>query len=75
MVKGYDSERAADQAEGVDIGFVRLAPAVERDAEFVGAAGGREELRFVYTQRLVEQRDGGDCRFANADDPDLIGFD
>src|SRR5207249_1815384 len=44
MVEGDNAEGAADQAEGVDIGFVGLAPAVERDAELIGAAGRGEEF-------------------------------
>ena len=75
MVKRHHPERAADQAEGVDVGFVGLAPAVELDAELVGAAGRGEELGLVDAERLIEQGDRRDRRFADADDADLVGFD
>src|SRR5512142_509567 len=75
MMKWYDAERVADEAEGVDIGFVRLAPAVKCDPELVRAPGRGQEFGLVDPQRLVEHGNRGDCRLTDADNPDLIGFD
>ena len=47
MMEWHHAERASDQPERVDIGLVRIAPAVERNAELVGAASGGKKLRLV----------------------------
>src|SRR5207244_9031670 len=44
-------------------------------AQLVGSAGGGEELGLVDAERLVEQGDRRDGRFADPDDANLIGFD
>src|SRR5206468_2971145 len=75
MVEWDDAECAADEAERVHVAFVRLSPTFESNAQLVRAAGGRNELRLVDAQRVIELLDRGDRRFANANDPDLVGFD
>ena len=47
VMEGHDAQRASDEPEGMDIGFVGLAPAVECDAELVRPTGRSEEFGLV----------------------------
>jgi hypothetical protein len=66
--------RLAERPERMDVAIARTAPVAKLDPDFEGRAGRPHELGFVKPEHIVELFDVRKRRLANADGPDLIGF-
>src|SRR5258708_25163209 len=69
------TNRAADDAEGVDVFLVALMPADKLDAELVGRLGGANELLLIDAEPLNQTDERRYRGFADCNRPNLFGFD
>jgi hypothetical protein len=74
MMERNVGEVAAHRPEGMHVGMALLVPVDELDAELERALRLSQEIVLVDLEQLVELRDGGNRRLADADDADLGGF-
>ena len=63
-----------ESSERVEVALPRLAPIHELDSELEGGLGGGDELILVEPEHRVECHQRRDCRFADSDRADLVGF-
>ena len=75
LVDGDEVERFAKLAERVEIAMADFRPVDELDAQLEAALGRLHELVFGDPQRVVEQLDRRDRRFADPDGTDLLALD
>ena len=75
LVERQRAEVLTDLAETVDVAVAKPAPVHELDAQLERTAGTTDEVHLVQLQRLVEQLDHRDGRFADTDRADLIRLD
>src|SRR5947209_5775632 len=67
--------RAPHRPERVDVAVALARPVLEGNAELECRPRGADEILFADPHKLVEGARGRDGGFANADGPDLVGFD
>ena len=72
--QGARACQAADIAKRVEVLFACCAPVAERDAQFEGAIGGTQELRFIDAKDAVEGADGRERRLPDTDNADFFRF-
>ncbi len=65
----------AEASEGVEVAVPDARPVDEFDRELERALCVAKEIVLVDAEKLVECEDRWDGRFADAHDPDLLGFD
>src|SRR5262249_11841215 len=74
VMEAHAVDRAAELAEGMDIGITEPPPVTEFDTEFEGGTRLPHEVRLVEAEGGVEKADVGNGRLADPDDSDLRGF-
>src|SRR5205823_4894583 len=70
-----NSEILARATEWVEIAVPRTQPVDELNTQLETALRRADEIVLVDFEHAVEQLNRRDCRFADADDADLLGFD
>ena len=74
-MKRQQAQSAPDLSERVNIGVAGPQPIDELNAELECALRLAQEVVLIQAQRVVEQLDLRNGRFADADDADFIGLD
>ena len=75
LMHRHQIEGFAVRAEGVEIAMPFATPADELDPQLEAALGLAQEFGLVDAERLVEQADRGNGRFADSDGADLVRLD